>query len=228
MVMLLTLYIPGTLGLIIVAGALILYLFRQYRPHKTEEAQYAEQVRKSELARVISTRKDRELLECMEEDKFWELIEKSRGRAKPGYKSRLGVLSLILSNQMNEEDLLRFDNLHMKLIRENINFDLRGASTIIFGNEGIDFTVLLMNIFMFEGEVFFKNASINPNLFIGKQVEEVIGQTIEETVAELYFKKTNNLIPVYKSEEGNREIDGEPWEPKDLPSRYPELWEAFA
>lgn len=221
-------YFPGTVGLIFLILGFIYHMYRRLNPQKTEEAEFIEQQRKSELARVISTRKDRELQECIDENKFWELIEKTRERAKPGYKSRLGVLRMLLSNQLSPDDIIRFDNYHNQLIREYLNYDICATSTIIFSNSDIYYSVLIMDIFMFEGEIFFKNACINPNLIIGKPVDEIEKQTIEDMLGDLYYRKTNELIPLYKHLDENWKIDGEPWTEKDLPSRYAELWEAFA
>jgi hypothetical protein len=53
-------------------------------------------------------------------------------------------------------------------------------------------------------------------------------QTIDWHIADLYLRKTNNLIPVYKADEEEFEIPGEKWEERDLPKKFPELWDVFA
>jgi hypothetical protein len=218
------LYIP-------VAALVVVFFYQMYLrlfPHTTEEVQYAEEQRKKEVTRVISSQKDRELTECIDEEAFWELIERARKRAKDTYKGRLGVLRDVLSLQLSPEELIRFDNRYNALLEDNLSHDVIAASTIFFGERSLYYAFLLMNVFILEGRIFFNNACTNPNLIIGKNFKEIVPETIDGHVADLYFRKTQELIPIYKPYNEEMEIPGKPWEMRDLPRRYPELWEAFA
>jgi hypothetical protein len=171
----LLLWVPAITLLAMFAYGMYIRLF----PHKTEEAAFMEEQRKKELTRIVTERKDREITDCTDEEKFWELIESTHSRGKKAYLSKLRVLRDKLSNQFSPDDLIRFDNRYQQLIEEYINQDLVAASTIIFGERNVGLAILLMNIFMFEGEIFFKNACQNPNLIIGKEIERVEMQTID-------------------------------------------------
>jgi len=203
-------------------------MYLRFNPHKTEEAAYIEEQRKKEVTRIVSSRKDRKLTECLKEEAFWQFIESTRKSAKDTYKSRIGVLRDKLSNKLDPEGLIKFDNRYNAIIEENISQDILAAATIIFGEKNPYLAVLLLNIFMFEGEIFFKNACVNPDLIIGKDIKEFNTETVDGHVADLYFRKTNQLIPIYKPEEKEFKIPGEEWLERDLPKRYPILWDAFA
>ena len=214
-----------------VIALVVTFLYQMYlrwNPHKTEEEQYAEEQRKKELTRIISSQQNRELTECISEEHFWQIIEGAVKSAKPSYKARLGVLRDQLSNSQDPEGLLKFDNRYQELIEENINQDVLAAATLLLGEKSPHMAIILMNIFMMEGHVFFNNACLNPELIIGKDIKDVVGETIDGHVADLYFRKTNALIPIYKAVQEELKIPGEEWEMRDLPRRYPNLWEAFA
>lgn len=218
-------YFPGSVTLLILLG---LTALRHIRANKeqSEIADYHEEIRKKELKRIVETRQERQTKEKFPEEHFWKMIDDTVSKAKEGYTFRLGVLRDKFSTLQNEE-LIELDNLYDGLIQENINHDISAATAIIFGDGSTDATVLFMNILLMEGEVFFKNACHNPNLIIGKSFAAIEGRTIKVLIADLYLRKTGMLIPE-TAEEVKFEITGEPWKQKELPSKYPELWEAFA
>ncbi|MCZ4409011.1 DUF4240 domain-containing protein [Cryomorphaceae bacterium 1068] len=220
-------YFPGSFALLVL---LVLTVFRhiQAKKQQSEEASYQEEVRKKELTRIIETREERTNDQKFSEERFWKMIDDTTSRAKDGYTFQLGVLRDKLSN-LEKDELIELDNLYSFLIEENINQDLTATTAIIFGDGSPSAAILLMNLFIMQGEVFFKNACHNPNLIIGKSFNALEGRTIQDLIADLYFKKTSTLIPLRpdNDEEGFK-IPGKPWKQKELPSRYPELWEAFA
>jgi len=219
-------YFPGSITLLILLALTVVNHIRS-KKEQTEVAAYQEEIRKKELKRIIETREERSSTEKFPQARFWEMIKDTTSKAKKGYTFQLGVLRDKLSN-LDPEELIELDNLYVSLIKENITHDVSAAAAIIFGDASSETGVLLMNILLMEGEVFFKNACHNPNLIIGKTFAGIEGRTISILIADVYFKKTGMLIPVHPEEEKSFEIPGEPWRQKDLPSRYPELWEAFA
>lgn len=219
-------YFPGSLALLFFLGLTIVRHINSKREQR-EEIALQEQLRKDELQRLIETRGERGLLERYPEDEFWSLIERATQRAKPGYTFQLGVLRDLLSAK-SPDDLLRLDNLYHHLIEEYITHDVTAAAAIIFKDGSIPTASLLMNLFMMQGEVFFKNACQNPSLVVGKRIEHIEGRGIDDLLADLYYRKTNHFIPLFPESNAPLEITGEPWKERDLPSRYPELWNAFA
>jgi hypothetical protein len=80
---------------------------------------------------------------------------------------------------------------------------------------------------MSKGRVFYKNACINPNLIIGKELNEINNVNLFDTISEIYRRKTDFLIPLPIQDE-EFEIKGEKWSERELPSKYSELWNSFA
>jgi hypothetical protein len=220
-------YFPGSIALLVL---LVLTVFRhiQAKKQQSDELIYQEEIRKKELTRIVETREERSNDQKFSEERFWKMIDDTTSRAKKGYTFQLGVLRDKLSN-LDKDELIELDNLCASLIEDNINLDLTAATAIIFGDGSAEAAVLLMNLFIMQGEVFFKNACHNPNLIIGKSINAVEGRTIQDLIADLYFKKTGTLIPLRpdKDEEGFK-IPGEPWKQQELPSKFPELWKEFA
>jgi len=219
-------YFPGSIALLFF---LVLTIVRHVRS-KSEQNEldvYQDDVRKSELQNLLENREDREILEPYSEEEFWALIDKVTERAKPGYTFQLGVLRDRLS-QMSPDDLVRVDNLYQKLIFENISHDLTAAAAIIFKRGDLPTAVLLMNLFIMQGEVFFKNACQNPTLLIGKQIANLEARGLDDIISDLYLRKTGKLIPLSPEPEEPLVLSGEPWKERELPSKYAELWQTFA
>ncbi len=219
-------YFPGSVALLVLLGITIVRHIQNKQEQSDAEA-YQEEVRKLELQKLLESREERSLLEMYPEMEFWALIEKATKRAKPGYTFQLGVLRDIFSIHI-PDDLIRIDNLYQKLITENISHDLTAAAAIIFKNGNIPTAVLLMNLFMMKGEVFFKNACHNPDLIIGKKIEHIEGRGLDDLLADLYYRKTGKLIPLLPDPDTPFELAGQPWKQRELPSRYAALWQAFA
>jgi hypothetical protein len=196
---------------------------RKDEDQKVEQSQ--DQRRKDELKDLFENREERTLMEEFDEDSFWLLVDNAATRSGSNYKNFMGVMKDLLSKK-SPEDLLKIDNLLYRLITNGISYDLTAASSIIFKDS--NYVEVLLNLFISKGEVFFKNAFNKPELIIGKNFNDVVDTTISSVIGELYYKKTNSFIPTLKESEEQVELKGEPWRDKDLPSRYPELWQAFA
>ncbi len=219
-------YFPGSLALLAVLAITIVRHIRS-KQEQSDAVVYQEELRKRELQKLLESRQERCILEAYPEAEFWDMIQKATDRAKPGYTFQLGVLRDMFSVQ-TPDDLIRLDNLYQKLITENISYDLTAAAAIIFKNGNIPTAILLMNLFIMQGEIFFKNACLNPNLIIGKRLDHIEGRGLDDLLADLYLRKTGVLIPLIPDPEIPFELAGKPWRQSELPSRYAELWQAFA
>ncbi len=217
----------SSIGLIFLLGSIAWGVYKAFIEEKEEEeaAINYEKQRKQELKELVESREERASLEENEE-KFWELIDKARGRSKNSFKNHLGVFKDYL-NKLQPEELIKIDNLITRLLKEGVSYDLSAAAAIIFKSGDIGSTFVLMTLFMTRGEVFFNQAILDPKLIIGKTVEDIEPKLIGDMIDELYYLKAKKLIPLYPDTE-ELTLKGEPWKERDLPTRYSELWNQFA
>lgn len=219
-------YFPGLITIVVLV-IVALFRFLNAAGTKSQDEHYLDEIRKENLKRLLETREERTDLEEFDEEEFWKIIDTVQRRAKDGYTFHLGIFRDVLS-QKEPAELIKLDNLYHRLMLENLSHDLTAASTLLFKSTSLEFTFVLMNLSIFRGEVFFKNACHNPNLIIGKSFSHIETRTIEDLISDVYTRKTRRLIPTRPEPAEPFEMPGEPWQEKDLPSRYPELWDAFA
>lgn len=182
---------------------------------------------KHRLKKLIEEREEREDFTEIEETEFWKMMDEVQSRSKASFKNSMGVFNDLIK-KYSPEELIQLDNLLTRLFKDNLNYDIYAASRIIFKTPDLGATVLLMNLLMTRGEVFFKNACINPNLIIGKQFTDIDGRIFQDIVSDMYSEKTIKLIPeVIVSDDEEFIIPGVKWTEKELPSRYQELWYTY-
>jgi len=213
---------------LILFGGLVAYYQRKDREEQMEYFQEHQEIeRKNKLKDLIENRETRTSTAEFNENEFWELIDRIRDRSGDNYANHLGLFKDFL-DKYTPEQLIELDTLANRLFTEYINTDLRGAATIIFKNSELSFTYLLMGIFLSRGEVFFKQACGNPDLIIGKQIDQIDGRIITDIIADIYLIKSGKLMPYMPESDEEIKIEGEPWTERDLPSRFSKLWEAYA
>lgn len=204
---------------------LIQYLLTRSENKKSDDKM--DLIRKHEIKTLIEEREERLDRSEMDEAQFWDIMDKIHNRSKTSFKKSTGVFKDIIY-KFSPEELIQLDNLLLRLFREYINYDIYAASTIIFKTADLGATIRLMNLLMTRGEVFFKNACLNPNLIIGKEFKDIDSRDFNDVIANVYFLKTSKLIPeVIYLEDEELIIPGDPWTEKSLPSRYEELWFAY-
>ncbi len=208
---------------LIAAIAIVRYFLTTTNDQEVEKS--LEERRKTELKDLIENREERLDKSEFDEATFWNLIDQIRERSGDNYFNGLGLFKDFFS-KYDQEDLIKLDNLIARLFRENISHEIHAASTIIFKSSEFPLAFVLMNIFMLRGQVFFKQACQNPELIIGKSIEDADKRLFHDVIAELYTAKTRKLIPIPQEEE--YEIKGTPWKEKELPSRFNKLWMEFA
>jgi hypothetical protein len=218
-------------SLILPIGLFLIFCYRIYQKYnisKNDEEYYIreEKNRKDKLKKLIEERDFRVDFKEYNEEAFWEIIQKAQNRGGNSYKNNLGLLKDYLT-ELSPKELIQVDNLIERLFKDFINQDLYATSNIIFKTNDLSGTYLLMSIFMCRGEVFYKNACLNPNLIIGKEIIDFDGRIITGVIEELYVIKTNKLIPLPETNT-NFEIKGVSWTQKELPSKYSELWMEYA
>lgn len=212
------------LGLLV---ALIIHLVRNHYAQKEHQEFVEDAVEKGrkELAEKIANRKEREDLSEYNEEAFWKMIDDARSRSGENYKHHMGLLSDRFF-KLSGEEIIQMDNLVLRLYADRISYELQAATAIIFKTTDVASVYVLMTVFMLRGQVFFNQACLNPNLIIGKEVTDIDGRNVLDLLADVYLRKTTELIPT--PEEKEIQFRGEKWTEKELPSKFSELWMHFA
>lgn len=212
------------LGLLV---ALIIHLVRNHYAQKEHQEFVEDAVEKGrkELAEKIANRKERDDLSEYNEEAFWKMIDDARSRSGENYKHQLGLLSDRFF-KLSGEEMIQLDNLVLRLYADRISYELQAATAIIFKTTDVASVYVLMTVFMLRGQVFFNQACLNPNLIIGKEVTDIDGRNVLDLLADVYLRKTTELIPT--PEEKEIQFRGEKWTEKELPSKFSELWMHFA
>ncbi len=203
----------------------VVHLIRKERAKQMNEEEI--QHLRDERRRLLEEREERTDLTEFDENGFWEIVEDIATRSDNNYRTHI----ILMRNHFSKwelTELVRLDNLVYRLFFENISYDLSAAASIIFKTQDIHATFLLMNIMMARGEVFFKQAARDPRLLIDKEFRSIEALTYSDVISDIYFERAKKFIPLYPEEKAQVQIKGEPWKEKDLPSRFPELWNAFA
>lgn len=189
-----------------------------------EVSEYYETKRKENIKKLYEGRLKRELLELFDADEFWGIIDESKNRSKESYKNQLGLLKDKF-HKLTPEQLLKIDNLIIKLVKEAFTWELYGASTIIFkGSDTTRFHVFLSWLIS-RGEIIYNNALVNKNIILNQKFIDIDGRTISDIISEVYYKKTRTFIPIPDTCDIN--LQGEEWQEKDLPGRFSEIWDQF-
>lgn len=207
---------------LMIAVAVIRFFWQKEMDKKDAVEDYQKQ--RKEFTEVVEAQKDRENVRIFDEERFWEIIEGVGERSGTHYRNFLGLFKDRISS-LSSDELIEMDNLLLKFYRGNLTQELYAAGAIVFKSEDPGSAYLLMNIFIIHGRVFFKQACKSPELMIGKEFSEVDGRLFNNVIAEVYYGKTKELMPIPAEEEWD--FPGEKWQFRDLPSRFPELWGAF-
>lgn len=191
---------------------------------KEAEDQF-EKNRKAELKKLITEREVRINKTEFDEDKFWIIVEKINQKCNNDYKKFNGLIRDKI-NSLNANEIVQLDNLINRLFFDRYSYDLLYTSYIILKKVDLDGMMLLMSIFLSKGEVFFKNACINTNLCLGKEINfNKDERIIFDLTAEAYAIKKNKFIPLPKPKDII--LKGESTEENEIPIKYSELWNEF-
>lgn len=173
---------------------------------------------------IIENQEEREDFEQFNEDEFWEIVDAVRKKSRDSYKNYNGLLKDQLM-KLEPDQLVHLDNLIQNFFIDRYSHDLFAASYILFKRADIEMVNFLMSYLISKGRVFFKQASLDINLLVGKEIKIDDPRSILDVIQEVFVYKTGTLMPYIKMDQ--IEIKGESWEQKELPSRYSEFWNAF-
>ena len=214
------------LVLIIAFHIVRIYLGKtKFENDEKEAEQLFEKNRKAELKKLITEREVRVDETEFDENKFWILVDKVNQKCNNDYKKFNGLLRDKI-NSLTTDEIVQLDNLIERLFSERYSYDLLYTSYIIFKKGDIDGMILLMSVFLSKGQVFFKNACLNTNLCLGKEINyNEDERVIFDLTSEAYAIKKNKFIPLTKPKE--LVLKGEVTEEKEIPIKYSELWNEF-
>ena len=203
------------------------YYITDYRfiQESKEADELYEKNRKSELKKIFTERENRKDYSEFDEIRFWNLVREVSIKSKGNYKNFIGLFrDEVIS--LKKEEIIQLDNLIDRLFFERYSYDLLYTSYIILKKGDIEAIELLMSIFVSKGEVFFKNACINTDLCLGKNItNNKEDRVLFDLTNEAYVIKTNKLIPISKKRE--LELKGDLIEEKEIPKKYSNLWNEY-
>ena len=198
---------------------------RQDRKEEEREFDHKRKIAKKEL---FESQEERSHLLEIEEEEFWSYVENITKNSGSSYKNFIGLWKDKLHHKSPRE-LIEIDNFLQRFYLENFNQDIHAASTIIFQTDDVRYALILLNAYIISGKTIFNNICVNPELIVGHEVNDIVDITLSEALGGVYISKTEKLIPqIPEGHFGNVDIQGDNWDIKELPSKFPELWMKYA
>ncbi|MBD3882340.1 DUF4240 domain-containing protein [Phormidium tenue FACHB-886] len=161
----------------------------------------------------------------MTEAQFWEIIELSR---KGGCESQGNRLQAILFERSPQE-IVAFDRcLRQKLI-ESYRWDLWGVAYLINGGCSEDGFVYFRGWLIAQGQQAYKAILADPQRileFLTGDEEELECEALLHASSNTYEDVMGEAMPTSEITEPIAPT-GEPWQPEDLPVRFPKIAERY-
>ncbi len=191
-----------------------------------EIKQIQEKIFEKEKSKLIESQQERTDLEEYNENEFWDLIEEAKSRADDNYSRRVGIIKGKLST-FSAEELIKIDNLIYRLIIDGINLKMLAATKLILNNDDLFYLHQLLSIFMTEGEVFYKNAIYDPDMFHNRSITNLDLRLLQNFPSEIYLDKTKRLLPNIPTDLIENPILDEPIKSEDFIKFFPKLIKRF-
>lgn len=162
----------------------------------------------------------------MEENEFWNLIDKSRSAANNNYQQQISPLKTALL-ALDPTDIEKFDNRFTALLAASYDYGLWGAAYVINGGCSDDcfhyFRVYLIG----KGKEKFYQTIKNPETSASwiKSEEEDNWEGLQYAIMDAYKQKTGKEIP--KTFQPKFELKGEPFDEETVHKQYPILAKKF-
>lgn len=209
---------------VLVGGTLIIRgLFK--KDSEQQQAEELKQKAREEIKEKIINRKDRVNYKLFDASRFWNTIDDTFSMSSGDYKNQLGLLKDRL-RKLSPDELEELDNLVLELEHKALTWDLYAASNILLKSGDNSVFQVFISMMICRGEVFFNNVIHQPDILIGKSFNGLCTLSIRGIIADLYYRKTHELISIPSSEEEVK-MKGEPWTEKELPQRFESLWDHF-
>jgi len=182
---------------------------------------------RDEMKKMIEKREEISITDIkdIEEDEFWQVLEKNNKRAQNSYRNQIGLLKDYFLEK-DENFILGFYSFYRKTMVNNSNFRIIGAFQIINNSRiFIDYSHFLSWLIS-RGRVLFNNAVNNPELICNIEIKDLSEITLEDLLIDCYISKTNKMFPKLTDFNIDQESDEEiPME--KLFGEFPLLWKKF-
>ena len=165
--------------------------------------------------------------QIMAEDKFWELIEKSRTAANNNYQKQLASLKTILLT-LTPTDIEKFDNTFTALLAATYTYKLWGAAYVINGGCSDDCFDYFRQYLIGNGKERFYQTIKDPETCASWMKSEEQGENwegLQYSAMEAYKQKTGKDIP--QTFHPKFELKGKPFDEENLMKEYPKLSKKF-
>jgi len=165
--------------------------------------------------------------QLMNEDEFWNLIEKSRLAANYNYQKQINSLKTILLT-LAPADIEKFDNTFTALLAATYDYKLWGAAFVINGGCSDDCFDYFRQYLIGNGKERFYKTIKDPETCVSWMKSEEQGETwegLQYSAMGAYKEKTGKDIP--KTYQPKFEIKGKPFDEETVMKEYPKLAKKF-
>ena len=172
--------------------------------------------------------------EKMKEVIFWEIIEQSKEERKD-FEHQAELLIDKLS-QLSEKAIVGFEFTFREMLSKSYHYNVLAAAKIIDGYTDDDSFLYFRCRLLAEGRGFYFKAIENPDYLADNFITDTDGELMLSIADKAFIKKlgenTDKELPrdvalSYMNYDEEESFSGERWEEKDLPQRYPRLWERY-
>jgi len=165
----------------------------------------------------------------VEEQEFWELIERSSGKA-PATEGHATRLAKLLSHRSVAE-VISFDQHFQECLNRSYRWDLWAVAYIILGGCSDDMFDYFRAWLIGQGREFFERVMADPSRAAERipPGEEADAEELLYVANDAHLALTGEDLPAgeYRQQRPNEPL-GEPWEEESLEQRYPALCEKYS
>jgi hypothetical protein len=164
-------------------------------------------------------------VEMMQEDRFWEIIEKSKAKGKGDYELQQEMLFNELT-KLDPKEVLAFESRFNDYDTKAYTWDLWAAAYIMDGGCSDDGFMDFRGWLIAQGKEVFMNALKDPETLIAidHDMDEDDWEGIAYVAMDAYEQMTGQEMPISEDETEGEDVAGTEWEEEDLPAKFPKLW----
>jgi hypothetical protein len=163
----------------------------------------------------------------LDEDVFWQLIQRSKDKAKGDFEQQQVALAKELQ-KLNPDEIILFGNRFRFFRGEANTWELWGAIYIIHGGCGDDSFNDFREWVIGQGKEFYYQTIKDPETLVQvptEEIEECDWEGLGYVPSEIFEKRTGQEMP-YPFQE-NFETKGTDWEEDDLKTMFPKLYAKY-
>lgn len=172
--------------------------------------------------------------EKMKDVIFWEIVEQSKEERKD-FDHQAEILINKLS-RLSAKEIVGFEFTFREMLSKSYHYNILAAAKIIEGYTDDDSFLYFRCRLLAEGRGFYFKAIENPEYLADNFIPDADGELMLSIADKAFIQKfgenTDKELPrdvalSYMNYDEEETLSGERWEEKDLPQRYPRLWERY-